>query len=199
MCSSATSFHALRKGRLCPGETVAVFGAGGLGLSAVQLARAMGAAVVYAVDIHPRKLHLAQRLGAVSVDASQHDPVAAIRRLTGGQGVDVSLELVGLPLTMRQAFQALGPLGRAVLVGITPEAFSIAPYNELINRETEVIGASDHLASEIPALLEMARRGALDLSLVVTRELPLEAHAINEALDALEGFGGDARTVIVPA
>lgn len=196
MCSSATSLHALRKGRLQPGESVAVFGAGGLGLSAVQLARALGAAAVYAADIHPRKLALAEALGAVPVDAAREDPVAAIRRLSGG-GVDVALELVGLPLTMRQAFEALAPLGRAVLVGITPEALTIAPYTELINREAEVIGASDHLASDIPALLEMARGRALDLSRVVTRRLPLQAAAVNQAMDDLERFGVEARAVVM--
>ncbi len=66
MCSSATSLHALNKARLRPGETVAIFGVGGLGISAVQLARTLGAAQVFAVDINPRKLELAERFGAIS-------------------------------------------------------------------------------------------------------------------------------------
>ena len=70
MCSSATSLHALNKARLRPGETVAVFGVGGLGISAVQLARHFGAAEVFAVDINPRKLELAERFGAIPVNAS---------------------------------------------------------------------------------------------------------------------------------
>ena len=83
MCSAATSLHALHKARLQPGETVAVFGVGGLGVSAVQLALCLGAAEVYAVDIHPAKLALAERLGAVAVDASRADPVATLRDRTG--------------------------------------------------------------------------------------------------------------------
>ena len=119
MCSSATSLHALNKARLRPGETVAVFGIGGLGISAVQLARHFGAAEVFAVDINPRKLELAERFGAVPVNASAGNPVEQLRELTRGRGVDVALELVGLPLTMRQAVQSLAILGRAALVGLT--------------------------------------------------------------------------------
>jgi 2-desacetyl-2-hydroxyethyl bacteriochlorophyllide A dehydrogenase len=117
MCSSSTALHALRKGRLAGGETVAVFGVGGLGMSAVQLARALGALDVYAVDLDAAKLRMAEGHGAVAIDA-RADPVAAIRERTGGRGVDVALELIGLPLTMRQAVQALAVQGRAVVAGL---------------------------------------------------------------------------------
>ena len=196
MCSSATSLHALNKARLRPGETVAVFGVGGLGISAVQLARALGAARVFAIDINPRKLELAARFGAISVDASTGNPVERIQELTGGRGADVALELVGLPLTMRQAVQSLGILGRAALVGLTQESFEIAPYSELLNKEAEVIGVSDHLASEIPLLLDLARTGKLDLSHGIIRTVPLEAAAVNGVLDRLEEFDDDVRVVI---
>jgi 2-desacetyl-2-hydroxyethyl bacteriochlorophyllide A dehydrogenase len=198
MCSSSTSFHALRKTRLAAGETVAVFGVGGLGMSAIQLAKAMGALDVYAVDINPDKLQLAEKYGAVPVNAAAGDPVAELRRLTGGRGVDVALELIGLPLTMRQAVQSLAVFGRAGLAGITDKPFELYSYTELLGREAEVIGCSDHLLHEMPLLLEYARRGQLDLSGVVTRTVPLDAGAVNETLDALERFGGDVRTVITP-
>jgi 2-desacetyl-2-hydroxyethyl bacteriochlorophyllide A dehydrogenase len=198
MCSSSTSFHALRKARLQPGETVAIFGAGGLGMSAIQLAQAFGALDVYAVDINEAKLRLAQTYGAVPVDASQQDPVAEIRRLTGGRGVNVALEVIGLRRTMEQAVQSLAILGRAVLVGITDEPFAIDSYRELLGREAEVIGSADHLLSELPVLIEFVRQGRLDLSQVVTRTVPLEATAVNQAMDALEQFGGEVRTIITP-
>lgn len=198
MCSSATSFHALRKSRLRAGETVAIFGAGGLGMSAIQLARAFGALEVYAVDINPAKLALAAGFGAIGIDARAGDPVAAIRARTGGRGVDVALELIGLPQTMRQAVQALAVLGRAVLAGLSDRPIEVDTYNELIGREAEIIGTNDHLLHELPLLVELARRGALDLSRVVTRTVPLDASAINATLDRLAGFGGDVRTVIVP-
>jgi len=198
MCASSTSFHALLKARLRSGETVAVFGVGGLGMSAIQLARALGALDVYAVDINGDKLKLAEKYGAIPVNAAEVDPASEIQRLTGGRGIDVTLELIGLPQTMRQAVQSLGVLGRAVLVGITDEPFEIYSYLELLGKEGEVIGCSDHLLQELPLLIELARRGTLDLSNVVTRTVPLDADAINEVLDALEQFGGDARTVIIP-
>ena len=198
MCSSATSLHALHKARLRSGETVAIFGVGGLGISALQLANHFGASEVFAVDINPRKLDLARQFGAIPVDASGGDPVRQLRELTTRRGVDVALELVGLPLTMRQAVQSLAILGRAALVGLTQGTFEVAPYGELLNREAEIIGVSDHLASELPLLLELARKQTLELSHVITRTVPLEAGAINGALDRLEEFGEDVRVVITP-
>jgi propanol-preferring alcohol dehydrogenase len=198
MCSSATSFHALKKARCAPGETVAVFGIGGLGLSAIQLARAFGATQVLAVDINATKLVLAKNLGATPVNAVQVDPVLEIQRLTNGRGVDVSLELVGLPQTMSQSIRSLAVKGRAALVGITEKNFEIAPYHDLINKEAEVIGVSDHLAQELPQLLEWARQGKLDFSNVITRSVGLDAASINEVLDDLESFEEGGRVVIVP-
>jgi D-arabinose 1-dehydrogenase-like Zn-dependent alcohol dehydrogenase len=197
MCSSATSLHALRKARLKPGETVAVFGVGGLGISAVQLATQLGAAKVFAIDINPHKLGLSARFGAVPIDATARDPVAQLQELTNGRGVDVALELVGLPVTMKQAVQSLGILGRAALVGLTQERFEVAAYHDLLNKEAEIIGVSDHLASEIPDLLEFVQAGRLILSRDLIRTVPLEPEAINNALDRLENFGDDIRTVIV--
>ncbi len=198
MCASATSFHALRKSRLRPGEKAAVFGIGGLGLSAVQLARAFGAVEVFAVDRKEEKLTLAERYGAVPVNASRLDPVQEIRRGTGGRGVDVALELIGKASTMQQAIRSLGPMGRVVIVGIASEPLSIDTYRELLGSEAEVIGSNDHLLQELPQLLEMARRGILDTSRVVTRTIPLDPAAINAALDSLERYEGGLRTVIVP-
>ena len=198
MCSAATSLHALHKARMQAGESVAIFGAGGLGMSAIQLAKALGAREIFAVDIQPNKLDLARSLGAVPIDARAGDPVQRIRNQTGGRGVDVALELIGLPLTMQQSVRSLARQGRAALAGITAENFATAPYRELISREAEIIGVSDHLAAEIPALLEFARSGKLNLSKIVTRTVALDAKAINAVLDRLERFGEDVRVVIVP-
>jgi len=198
MCSSATSFHALNKAKLRLGESVAVFGVGGLGMSAVQLARAFGALDVYAVDINADKLKLAESYGAIAVNAREVAPVAEIRHLTGGRGVDVALELVGLPQTIEQAVHSLGVFGRAVLVGIADQPFELNSYHDVIPKEAQIIGCSDHLLTELPLLIELVRRGVLDLSSVVTSTVPLDAQAINAALDDLEVFGPGARTVITP-
>jgi propanol-preferring alcohol dehydrogenase len=196
MCSSATALHALNQARVVAGDTVAVFGVGGLGVSAIQLARLRGVQTVYAVDLHPRKLALADSLGAIPVDAGADDAVAAIRRLTDGRGVDAALELIGLPLTMQQAIRSLAIHGRAALAGLTDRQLSFSPYHDLLNREAEVIGVSDHLATELRQLIGFVERGQLDLSAVITQIISLDAAAINRVLDELTAFGGDVRTVI---
>ncbi len=188
MCSSATSLHALRKGRFVPGETVAVFGCGGLGVSAIKIAFALGAAEVHAVDINPEKLAVAEALGAIAVPFDRADSVTA----------DVALELVGLPATMKAAVDSLAVQGRAVAVGITHEPFPLDSFSDLVLREAEVIGSSDHLASEVAELIDMVDNGLIDLSDVVTATVPLEAASINHAMDQLESFEGGIRTVITP-
>ena len=198
MCASATAFHALRKSRLRAGERALIIGVGGLGLSAVQMARAFGAVEVLAVDIRPESLALAAHYGAIAINARSVDPVQEVRRVTGGRGADVAVELIGLPATQRQAVQCLAPMGRAVLVGISDEPMQLDTYREVLGPEAEVIGANDHLLQELPTVIEMARRGILDTSRVVTRTVALEAAAINAALDALERFEGGVRTVVRP-
>ncbi|MGZ3616194.1 MAG: alcohol dehydrogenase catalytic domain-containing protein [Ktedonobacteraceae bacterium] len=198
MCSSATAFHALRKSRLQGGETIAIFGIGGLGLSAVQLAYAFGALNVYAIDIHADKLRLADNYGAIPINAMSNDPVSEIRSLTYGKGVDVSIEMIGLPHVMKQAVQSLAIMGRAVIVGISARPLAIDTYQELLGREAEIIGSNDHLLHELPLLLELTRRGKLKLSDAITQTLPLDAVSINQALDDLENFASAIRTVIIP-
>ena len=198
MCSSATALHALRKARVGDGDTVAVFGIGGLGVSAIQLARALGAAEVFAVDLNPAKLALAERHRAIPIDARAADPVQAIRAATGGRGVDAALELIGFARTMEQAVEVLAPQGRAALAGLTQERMSIAPYRDVLNREAEIVGVSDHLAAEIGELMAFIQRGELDLDGAVTRVVALDAATINGVLDDLEAFRDDVRTVIRP-
>jgi len=137
-----------------------------------------------------------KKLGAIPIDANGGDPVAEIKQATSGKGVDVSLELIGSAKTMRQAVQCLAPLGRAALVGLTNESMAIFPYEELLNREAEIIGVSDHLASELPALIEFARNGKLCFPPESLRVVDLEAGQINTALDALQDSIDHVRTVI---
>ena len=196
MCSSATALHALNKTRLKPGESVAIFGFGGLGFSALRLAKALGCKDVYVVEVNRAKLASIKKLGAVAIDAKAGDPVEQIKDANGGKGVDVSLELIGFAKTMQQAVLCLAPLGRAALVGLTAESMSIFPYPELINKEAEIIGVSDHLASELPALIKFARSGKLHFPPEALRVVNLEAGQINAALDALQDSIDHVRTVI---
>jgi D-arabinose 1-dehydrogenase-like Zn-dependent alcohol dehydrogenase len=196
MCSSATALHALNKARLKPGDSIAIFGFGGLGFSALQLARASDCDQIYVVEINPAKLASAKMLGAVPIDASKGNPVEQITDATNGKGVDVSLELIGSAKTMRQAVQCLGPLGRAALVGLTAESMSIFPYTELINKEVEIIGVSDHLAAELPRLIEIARSGKLRFPPEALRFVDLDAEQINASLHAFQNSIDHVRTVI---
>ena len=198
MCSTATAFHALIKARLKVGERVAIFGCGGLGISAVQLALLQGAREVFAVDVREQKLQVAARYGAIPVNAAAGDAVAMIRELTNGRGVDVALEMAGLALTAGQALRSLGKLGRAVLVGLCDQPFAIKAYSDMLGNEAEIIGCSDHLRSELPVVLEFARQGRIDLSMIVARQIPLQATVINETLRSLHQHSGEVRTVIIP-
>ena len=110
--------------------------------------------------------------------------------------MDVSLELIGSAKTMRQAVQCLRPLGRAALVGLTAESMSIHPYTELINKEVEIIGVSDHLAAELPTLIELARAGKLRFPPDALRFVDLDAEQINLSLDAFQNSIDHIRTVI---
>ena len=198
MCASATALHALRKGKVRAGETVAIFGVGGLGLSAIQLARAMGAVEVYAVDIQQDKLELASEYNAIPIDASRVNAVEEIRKLTKGKGVNIALEMIGLRKTMEQAIDCVGVLGRAVMVGLSQQPISINTYLQVLGKEVEIIGSNDHLLSELPLLVDLVRRKILDTSRVVSQTIPLDADKINGRLDDLENFTSDVRAVIVP-
>jgi len=199
MCSSATALHALHKARLQSDDSVAIFGFGGLGFSALQLARAFGCGEIYGVDINPAKLASITALGAIAIDANARDPVAQILEATAGKGVDISIELVGSALTMGQAVRCLGVFGRAALVGLTAESISVLPYTEIINKEAEIIGVSDHLAAELPLLMQFAGSGKLCFPPEALRLVDLDAAQINAALDAIENSVDHIRTVIVPS
>ena len=196
MCSSATALHALNKARFKAGDSIAIFGFGGLGFSAFQLARAFDCEDVYVVEINPAKLASAASMGAIAIDARSADPVEQIKAAAAGTGVDVALELIGSAKTMRQAVLCLGPLGRAALVGLTAETMSILPYAELINKEAEIIGVSDHLAAELPTLIEFARSGKLRFPSEALRFVDLDAEQINASLEGLQNSIDHIRTVI---
>jgi D-arabinose 1-dehydrogenase-like Zn-dependent alcohol dehydrogenase len=92
----------------------------------------------------------------------------------------------------------LAPLGRAALVGLTAESMSILPYAELTNKEVEIIGVSDHLATEIPVLMRFVRSGKLRFPKEALRNVDLDARQINAALDQLQHSIDHVRTIIVP-
>jgi 2-desacetyl-2-hydroxyethyl bacteriochlorophyllide A dehydrogenase len=196
MCSTATAYHALRLAGLRSGESVAVLGFGGLGVSAVQLARALGASSVFAVDVVPSKLELAASFGATPLDVRETPAHRALLGATDGRGVDVAVEFTGNANVARSGLRSLSPGGRLMIVAINLRSFEFDPFADLLARERRIIGCSDHTRAELVELMELARTGALDLSRAVTRTVSLEVGAVNGVLDELESGSGHLRTVI---
>ena len=182
MCSTATAYHALRLSTVRPGESVAILGFGGLGISALQLARAMGATRIVAIDIVPEKRELARRLGAV-VDAEAKD-------------FDVVLDFAGHPETTSRALRTLAPGGRLMIVAINLTRLDFDPFADVLARERRIIGCSDHTREELVELMELASAGKIDLSQAITRTVPLDAGAVNDVFDDLERGTSHVRSVI---
>jgi S-(hydroxymethyl)glutathione dehydrogenase/alcohol dehydrogenase len=189
---------AINCAKVRPGSSVVVFGAGGVGLNVVQGARLAGAEKIIAVDLVDRKLEFARQFGAThTVSAAGGDAVAQVRALTGGRGVDYAFEVIGLPKTMRQAFDCLAKRGTAVVVGVTPMAMEVSvPVMSLVYEERVLTGSvygSSRPRLDIPRLIDLYRGGKLMLDELLTRTYPFEQ--INEAYAALER-GEVARSVV---
>jgi len=190
---------ALNTGGVTRGDSVAVIGCGGVGNAAVAGARLAGAARIIAVDIDARKLEWARRLGATHVvDARQHDPVEAIRELTGGFGADVVIDAVGRPETWKQAFYARDLAGTVVLVGVpTPDMRLEMPLLDFFSRGGALKSSwyGDCLPSrDFPMLVDLYRQGRLDLDAFVTEEIALDQ--VEEAFDRMHA-GDVLRSVVV--
>ncbi|HUP60806.1 MAG TPA: alcohol dehydrogenase catalytic domain-containing protein [Thermoanaerobaculia bacterium] len=196
MCSAATAYHALRLAGLQRGDSVAILGFGGLGVSAVQLARALGAAEIFAADVVPEKLALAARFGATPLDVRETPVHRAILGATDGRGVDVAIELTGNANVAHSGLRSLSPGGRLMIVAINLRSLQFDPFTDLLARERRIIGCSDHTRQELVELMDLARAGTLDLSSAITRTVPFDAGAINAVLDDLERGSGHLRTVI---
>ena len=168
---------AINTGAVTRGKSVAVIGCGGVGVAAVAGSALAGASPIIAVDIDPKKLEAATRMGAThTVDSSSTDPVAAIQALTGGFGADVVIEAVGRPETWQQAFYARDLAGTVVLVGV-PTPDMRVPDLPLI----DIFGRGGSLKSswygdclptrDFPMLVDLYLQGRLDLDAFVSEEI----------------------------
>ncbi len=194
----ATPYHALtERGGLRPGESVAVFGCGGLGTHAVQIAGALGAGPVFGVDVRSGALDRVRSLGADSTkDASQAEPSRAVRE-QAPEGVDLALECVGKPETIAQAVKSLRPGGRAVVVGMGPEPINLPPPALFAWREYSLVGSFGSTERDLDRVIELVESGRLDLRRSVSARYPLAE--TNRALEALESGEDDpVRLVILP-
>jgi S-(hydroxymethyl)glutathione dehydrogenase/alcohol dehydrogenase len=188
---------ALNTAKVEAGSTVAVFGAGGVGLAVIQGARIAGAGMIIAVDVFERKLAQAKELGAThTVDASAGDPVKAIRELTGG-GVEYSFEAIGLKKAAEQAFECLRPGGTATVIGMIPVGQKIELEGSVFLREKRIQGCSmgsNRFKVDMPKYVDFYLQGRLRLDEMITRRGRLGD--VNEAFRAMKA-GEVARTVLM--
>ena len=177
---------AINTGAVTRGDSVAVIGCGGVGDAAIAGSRLAGAQTIIAVDIDDRKLEWAKDFGAThTINSNQRDPVEAIHELTGGNGVNVSIEAVGNPVTYEQAFYARDLAGTVVLVGVpNPEMKIELPMLDLFGRGGALKASwyGDCLPSrDFPMYIDLYLQGRLDLDRFVSETIALD--------DVEEAFG----------
>jgi S-(hydroxymethyl)mycothiol dehydrogenase len=190
---------ALFTGEVGPGDSVAVFGCGGVGDAAIAGAKLAGATTIVAVDLDPRKLEWAREFGATHVvDAGAEDPVEAVRAATDGNGADVCIEAVGNPKVFEQAFFARDLAGTLVQVGVpTPDMRIELPFIELFGRGGRIKPSwyGDCLPSrDFPMLIDLYLQGRLPLERFVSETIELDG--VEEAFHKMER-GEVLRSVVV--
>ena len=193
----ATPYHALKaRAKLRPAESVAVFGIGGLGSHAIQLARLMGAALIVAVDVSETALKRAKKAGAdFVVDAREEDPPEAIRRLAGPLGVNMALECVGREQTVLWAAQSVEVGGRVAVVGLGPKRLQALAIAEFVRNEVNIMGSYAFELKEIAEVLALVDSGRLDLGSSVTKTISLEQ--VNEGLRELSESSGSVIRIVI--
>ena len=197
-CRFMTAFHGLtQRARLQAGEWIAVYGCGGIGLSAIEIATCLGAHAS-AVDIGADKLALAEELGAVAtINAAEVDnPAAAVIEFTAG-GAQVSLDALGIQQTCENAIGSLTKRGRHLQIGMTSGQDGgklRLPIDDVINKELDLCGSKGMPAQNFPAMLRLVAAGRLDPARLVTRTVPLEE--AGEVLASMGGFDTLGFTVI---
>jgi S-(hydroxymethyl)glutathione dehydrogenase / alcohol dehydrogenase len=197
-CGVTTGVGAvLNTARIEAGSTVAVFGCGGVGLSAIQGARIAGARMIIAVDVHDHKLETAYDLGAThTINGARTDPVKEIRELTNG-GVDYSFEAIGLKRAAEQCFESLRAGATATIVGMIPLGQKIELDGSVFLREKKIQGSSmgsNRFKVDMPKYIDFYMQGRLKLDEMITRRMQLED--LNEAFRAMKA-GEVARQVLM--
>jgi D-arabinose 1-dehydrogenase-like Zn-dependent alcohol dehydrogenase len=199
--AGGTIFHAIRKGGVELGDTVAIFGVGDLGSMGIQFLKLMGVRVI-CVDVLDEKLELARRFGADAViNSSREDPVRKIRELTDGRGADVAFEVIGLRKTMEQAIESVRKGGRIVDVGsvMDPILLNMAPSpgkfeGFSLSKEVTLMTVTHFTRADLAKLLEIAASGWIDFE-TGTKRIRLDD--INGAFEAKKA-GKQLRVVVTP-
>jgi Zn-dependent alcohol dehydrogenase len=197
-CAAFTAYGAVRRGAdLRFGETCAVVAVGGVGGNIVQLARVFGAKTVIAIDVADDKLAPLLERGATHiVNSTTQDPREAVFAITGGQGVDVAFEALGIAPTWTTALSILADGGRMVPIGLgSGTGQAQVPINQVVRRSQRILGSyGARTRQDLPAVVELAARGLISYEEVVSRRLPLERAA--EGYEALRRGEIQGRAVI---
>jgi len=192
-CRFATAYRALiKRAKLKAGEKVVIYGCGGVGLSAVMIAKAQGA-IVYAVDINDGALEVAASLGAQIINSRTTDPVAFLQNLGGA---DIAVDALGSEATAGASVLSLARGGRHLQLGLllTPSGLTAMPMARVIAWELDLLGSHGMAARDYPEMLALVASGVLDPSLLVKREVGIEEGAI--ALANLDSQGVAGITII---
>ena len=184
-----TGFHAVQASGMRPGDAVAVLGLGPVGLCAVQVARASGAAKVIAIDTVAERLELAGRLGAEPVHLTEGDPKSAVREATEGRGVDVAIDAVGDPRALELAIRLTRMCGSVQCIGVYAERAEVH-MGLLWLKAITLRGGHANVIAHVDPVLAMMASGVLDPSPLVTHHMTLEqapeAYAVYDRREALK-------------
>jgi alcohol dehydrogenase len=195
-CRFATSFRAVvDQGKVTGGQWVAIHGCGGVGLSAIMIANALGANVI-AIDIDEKKLELARKIGAAAtVNAKQVSVLEAIRAISNG-GVHVSVDALGSPATLFNSVSCLRKRGKHIQVGLllADQINSPIPMNLVLSKELEIYGSHGMQAWRYPEMIQMITSGKMNPELLIGRTISLEAAA--KALIEMDEFRDAGVTII---
>lgn len=183
----ATPFHAMvERAKLKPGESIVIYGAGGLGLHAVQIASLVGATDIIVVDIRQDQLKRAKELGATHViNPFEKNPVEEIKEKTNGLGVDLVAEFIGLQKTIEEATHLVKVGGRVVVAGLGEEPIKLAAPTEFVRKQITFLGSYGFSKNTIRKLVDLVKNDKLRLDNSITHRFTL--NEVNQGLRYLHG------------
>ena len=190
---ASIALHVANRGNIAPGDNVAIMGAGAIGLLSGDGARIRGAARVIVIERNPGRLAKAAAMGFETIDPSAGDPVAIVREMTGGLGVDVVLECAGVPATVQLALGMLRRGGRCAAVGIPTQGVEIA-MQRLVLDELELVGCRAS-AGEMRRVMPLVEQGRMRVREVMTHRFALADYA--QALATFNDPASGAIKIIV--
>lgn len=194
-CAVVTAYHAAKKVDFELGNSVAVFGLGGIGFHVVKLAKAMGAGRIIAVDIDDRKLARAAKLGFDTVNPRNEPAENMIKQLTKGEGADAVFEAIGNPKTVTSAIRSAAKGGKVVLIGICFDKIQVAPWDEIAAKEIQITGCNEHPRHEMTEIIEIVRQRKVDLSDSITHRIRLDD--VNRGIEMLDRKTDDIMRIVM--